>query len=83
MLLVFSMGCSKNNKPTKSKTTTTQTEEKYSFKNYRIPVDPVSKKIISKDKIKYTLTYKDVKYYFESEENMKKFKSNPSKYIGK
>jgi len=78
-ILAFSFGCSKNEKTPKSKTTqeTRQTGMKASI------VDPVSKKPVDIAKTPYAYTYKDVQYYFESEKNMKMFKSDPEKYLAK
>ena len=78
-LIAFSLGCSKKEEAAQSKSTQSarQTGLKASI------VDPVSKKPVDIAKTPYVYTYKDVQYYFESEKNMKVFKANPEKYIGK
>lgn len=81
VLVVFAFGCSKNNESTKK--AAAEAEKKPHAAKIAVVVDPVSKKMVNKDSTKYVYTYNSVKYYFESEKNMKEFKSNPTKYIGK
>ncbi len=45
--------------------------------------DPVDKKPVDIAKTPYYYVYKDVEYYFNSEENMKAFKVYPDKYLSK
>ncbi len=44
-------------------------------------VDPVSGEKLDPDRANYYYEYKGVRYGFNSEENMEKFKENPDKYI--
>ncbi len=78
-LIAFSLGCSKKEETTQSKSAQSarQTGLKASI------VDPVSKKPVDIAKTPYVYTYKDIQYYFESEKNMEVFKADPEKYIGK
>jgi len=43
--------------------------------------DPVSNNYIDLKKAKFSFVYKNVRYYFETEENYNKFKENPEAYI--
>ena len=44
-------------------------------------VDPVDKKPVDIETTPYYYVYKDIEYYFNSEENMKAFKADPEKYL--
>jgi len=45
--------------------------------------DPVSNNYIDIKKAKFSFVYKNVRYYFETEENYNRFKENPEAYIKK
>ena len=80
-MLVFSfvtaIGCSKKEEATDDsrKVETAKTGMKASL------VDPVDKEPVDIETTPYYYVYKDVEYYFNSEENMKAFRDDPEKYL--
>jgi YHS domain-containing protein len=75
--LVVAAGCSKKEETANEskRVETAKTGMKASL------VDPVDKKPVDIAKTPYYYVYKDVEYYFNSEDNMKKFKADPGKYL--
>lgn len=75
--LVAAVGCSK--KEEKAEETKQEETSKSGMKASLI--DPVDKKPVDITKTPYYYVYKDVEYYFNTEDNMKAFKEDPEKYL--
>jgi YHS domain-containing protein len=75
--LVMAVGCSKKEEAADK----TKKEEVAKTGMKASLVDPVDKKPVDIAKTPYYYVYKDVEYYFNSEANMKAFKSDPEKYL--
>lgn len=75
--LVVAAGCSKDEDKADNanKAKTAKTGIKASL------IDPVEDKPVDIATTPYYYVYKDVEYYFNSEDNMKKFKADPEKYL--
>lgn len=73
---VMAVGCSKKEEADDTKRVeTSKSGMKASL------VDPVDKNPVDIQKTPYYYVYKDVEYYFNSEDNMKAFKADPEKYL--
>ena len=75
--LVVAVGCSKKEEAADE---TKQLETSKSGMKASL-VDPVDKKPVDIQTTPYYYVYKDVEYYFNSEDNMKAFKADPEKYL--
>ena len=74
---VMAVGCSKKEETAEN----AKREDKAKTGMKASLVDPVSKKPVDIVKTPYYYVYKDVEYYFSSEDNMKAFKADPEKYL--
>ena len=74
--LVMAVGCSKKEEADDAK----RVEKSKSGMKASL-IDPVDKKPVDIVKTPYYYVYKDVEYYFSSEDNMKAFKADPEKYL--
>jgi YHS domain-containing protein len=75
--LVSMVGCSKKEDAEQ----TAKNEETVKSGMKASLVDPVDKQPVDIAKTPYYYVYRDVEYYFNSEDNMKAFKENPEKYL--
>jgi YHS domain-containing protein len=75
--LVAAVGCSKKEEKAES-----AKEEETSKSGMKASlIDPVDKKPVDIAKTPYYYVYRDVEYYFNTEDNMKAFKEDPEKYL--
>jgi YHS domain-containing protein len=91
LIVALTLGCSKDKskeEAKKEKVQQARTSKIEKGKAVKVPklsyiIDPVSGNPVDVNKVPYNFVYKDVRYHFESKENMETFKKDPEKYLKK
>jgi YHS domain-containing protein len=91
LIVALSIGCSKDASKEEAKkeetqqTGMTKPEKGSPVKVARMSslIDPVSGNAVDVNNVPYNYTYNDIRFHFESKENMEAFKKDPEKYLKK